>query len=87
MEACGIGITRNDECHKDLHTRKQEMKKFEDIPPDQLNLILWRADLRETKKCLFTFTRAFERIDDKCCNLFGKHVKRKVKGKPIFKLT
>ena len=89
MEPCGLGIEVNGECDGQCYTKKQERIKFEDVHSEELEVILWRASLRNNypenqticSHHMYKFTTKFEKQFKNCCNPYGTHTKKKVKGK------
>ena len=95
MEDCDFGKILKSECHKITYSRKKFIEEFSKIKTDEQDLLLWRSGLRSHHDELITICNhhmqkygpVFERIQDKCCNIFNIHNKKKVKGDRMISLN
>ena len=90
-EKCSFGDNLNDGCHKKMKTGLQ---CFENLSDKDQSIYKWRAgiinsDVSITSICHYheyKFGEYFKTQFNKCCNIYNKHSKKKVKGGHVISL-
>ena len=92
-EPCSFGVLLKTECHKDSYTRSSGTHNIADLDPSFVEILLWRAGLRDQEKNVATicehhhqyYGNVFERKSkSKSCAGMLQHKSNKVKAeRPI----